>query len=520
MSRQGQSAWLGRRVVGVDDAGFDMPAWTDAGDEPEARVDIVPARPRGPKNAAAPEPAPRPAPEPGGEAPEAPAGQGEPSWTDMLDPVAREARLLEARARRAEALARRSETTPTPERVTPARPRGPGATIVRPAAATPRPTRTPEPVAPPPLVADARPVPTPKPSRFWADRRVSLAAIFLVGMLGGGLAVWLLPATLGQKSAEAPRTTAGTAPAPLAVSLAAPTTMDEGPSVLAPETGAALNRPGDTADAARSRAGGPDALRPPLIEAAPSRPVAPAAAPDFAGAAPVELADPAREDREALPDFPSFLASIGQVPATLGVPDIEPGLPDAATRLAATPAAPSLTAPTGPSADAGLGMEAARVFLHFPPAAADSAEAAVAALRAAGVAEATLVPGRVSVGSSNVRYFHEADREAAVAVAKLVAPGGAAPETRDFTNFRPQPDAGLVEVWFAGAPPSGASPGAAPRVATGETRRGSTAAVATRALPTAATRSTRQREAEAQAVQRILLERAVERMLKERLPRS
>ena len=532
MSRQGQSAWLRKRAVGVEDAGFDMSTWADAGDEPETGVDIVPARPRGVSRVASPGPAPRPA----AEMPEPTSGQGEPSWTDMLDPAALEARLLEARARRAEALARRAENAPLSEgamrerattelattaRATPARPRGPGATIVRPAHATPRPILAParasEPV-PPPLVADARPVPTPKPRPFWGDRRASLGVIFLVGMLGGGIAVWLLPANLGRESAEAPRAADAVAPTPLAVSLAAPTTMDEGPAALAPEAVAALSGPGDSAGAfepraGEPRAGEPDALPPPLIEAAPSRPVAPAVAPEFGGAAPVELAGPALEDREALPNFPRFAALAGQAPAVLGVPDIETGLPDVATRLAAMPVP---VAPARASA-----VETARVFLHFPPAADDAAEAAVAALRAAGVSEATLVPGRVAVGSSNVRYFHEADREAAVAVAKLVAPsGGAAPETRDFTSFRPQPDAGLLEVWFAGAPPTGPSVAAA-RVATGEARgKSAPAAVATRAQPTATSRTTRQREAEAQAVQRILLERAVERMLKDRLPRG
>ena len=549
MSQQGQSAWLRKHAAGAEGSGFDLPAWTDAEVEPAGPVDIVPARPRGaakrpdiPRVQILPTPVP-PAGMAGAENPdteghrpempvapsaEGPAERTEPSWADMLDPQAREARLAEARARRAEALARRSAGAPEEAAPAPIRPRGPGATVVRPVAArSPRPGLTPEsltpesltpestapgPVAPPPLVADARPVPVPKPRPVLGGHRGSLAAIFLAGVLGGGIAVWLVPSAPGQRSAEAPspgREVA--APVEVAVSLVAPTTMDEGPAALAPDAGAAPVGPGGVT--AAPRAGEPGALSPPLVEAAPARPVAPAAAPDFTGAAPIELAGLAPEDHEALPNFARFAAAGGRTPAAPPAPGIEAPLPDAATRPAV---APSLAGAPAPAVGSLAGAPApavgtARVFVHFPPTAAAEADAALATLRAAGVGEATLVPGRVPVGTSNVRYFHEADREAALDVARLLAPSaGAVPEARDFTGFRPRPDSGLVEVWFAGEAPAAAAPAAAGR---------KTVAVAARA-PATTPRVARQQEAEAEAVQRILLERAVERMLKDRMPRG
>jgi hypothetical protein len=56
-----------------------------------------------------------------------------------------------------------------------------------------------------------------------------------------------------------------------------------------------------------------------------------------------------------------------------------------------------------------------------------------------------------------VRYYHPEDAAAADLVAGAV--GGVA---RDFTDFRPQPAEGTVEVWLQGAPAAAPEPVRAP----------------------------------------------------------
>lgn len=51
------------------------------------------------------------------------------------------------------------------------------------------------------------------------------------------------------------------------------------------------------------------------------------------------------------------------------------------------------------------------------------------------------------IKSTQVRYFHRNDQDAAALLAATV--GGI---SRDFTDFSPQPPAGFVEVWVSGAP--------------------------------------------------------------------
>ena len=73
-------------------------------------------------------------------------------------------------------------------------------------------------------------------------------------------------------------------------------------------------------------------------------------------------------------------------------------------------------------------------------------------------------PSRVgfTVSRTNVRYFHVGDKAAAERLAQAV--GGAA---RDFTDFRPLPPQGTIEIWLKGRP--GIRPTA--RVGAGGTRR-------------------------------------------------
>lgn len=57
----------------------------------------------------------------------------------------------------------------------------------------------------------------------------------------------------------------------------------------------------------------------------------------------------------------------------------------------------------------------------------------------------------LTIRNSNVRYFHEADRELA---ARLADATGA--DLRDFTGFRPSPPVGTLEFWAAGRAPQAA----------------------------------------------------------------
>jgi hypothetical protein len=184
----------------------------------------------------------------------------EPTVAELLDPVALERRLVEARARRAEALARRrSDDAP----------------------AGPAPPSAPEPApAPPePLVADGNDQPVaPAPRR---RRPLPMAAMFIGGLCLGAAVTVLAPAALRDRAAE-PATPE--APAPPAVA-------EAGPPAAA--TAAAAPPP------APPPAGPPDApaAGDPAVAVAAPPPVAEPAAPeaiDVAAAAP-DAAPPAPE---------------------------------------------------------------------------------------------------------------------------------------------------------------------------------------------------------------------------------
>lgn len=58
----------------------------------------------------------------------------------------------------------------------------------------------------------------------------------------------------------------------------------------------------------------------------------------------------------------------------------------------------------------------------------------------------------LSISESNVRFYHAQDAEMAAFIAEA-----AGAEARDFTDFRPAPPAGLIEIWLAGRPVGGSS---------------------------------------------------------------
>ena len=151
----------------------------------------------------------------------------------------------------------------------------------------------------------------------------------------------------------------------------------------------------------------------------------------------------------------------------------------------------------------------AHVAVHYPPSAEAEAVAASEALRAAGIASVETLPVNFAITRSNVRFYHTGDHAAADTVAALIAPDptGEAPEARDFTDYATPPAPGKIEVWLAGAPPERAPAQHPPR--------GRDAAAGTRPRQPAPTFTADLPQDQAEAVARILVERAYERLLQE-----
>ncbi len=144
---------------------------------------------------------------------------------------------------------------------------------------------------------------------------------------------------------------------------------------------------------------------------------------------------------------PSLLAPperLDQLVPVLSGPRVTP-LPD-----------PADVAPSTPDVTPG-----AVVFVHAAVSAeASEIEAARATVAGAtGYATQTTPPFDFKISQTQVRYFHEADRDAAAAVAEATSA-----RLRSFLNFDPKPEPGTVELWLAGGGKSGAAP-AAPKVA-------------------------------------------------------
>jgi len=139
---------------------------------------------------------------------------------------------------------------------------------------------------------------------------------------------------------------------------------------------------------------------------------------------------------------------------------------DARTAPAAAAGGEPATEASGPAARLGPVAADTRVILHFPPSAAVIARHAAASLRSAGVGETTTAPAQFNVSRTNVRYYRPEYGDVARGVAQVVGRHLAGPPvaTRDFTDFRPLPSSGTIEVWLAGsadAPPSASPPAGA-----------------------------------------------------------
>lgn len=94
-----------------------------------------------------------------------------------------------------------------------------------------------------------------------------------------------------------------------------------------------------------------------------------------------------------------------------------------------------------------------RVSIHYPRSAQADATAVQAELRAAGIADVEIMPVSLAIGRSNVRFYHDVDRAPAEGASALIADAlGGAPETRDFTDYPTPTVTGRIEIWLAGEP--------------------------------------------------------------------
>ncbi len=405
----------------------------------------------------------------------------EPTLAELLDPVALEERLREARARRVEAMARRNAATP------------PGGIGSSPQVSVfPAPSRAPAPVPPPEPAAAAVPAPAPVAApvaattgAFWSRPVLLVALIFLAGLGIGGAAVALmalrsLPERLAAVApAPAPLPAPAPAPAPVPATAADPV-----PAPVADPAPAVPPAP-VLSPVPPSVASDPPATTPVAAAVPGEEPASPTRLTAFAFPAPAGLAVPATE---AVPAAASPLAAL-PAPAP-PAPVVQPAPPAAET---VAPPAPAVVQPPLPSS----------VIVHFPASAEPTAERLRAALEAAGGVTVETLPVHFAIGRSNIRFYHASDRDPAIALGNLIGPAlpdGQAPEARDFTSYATPTVPGRVEIWLAGEP-SGAAP-ASGRSARHAARSGTEPAIAPRLY---APEDPAQSQAE--AVERILIER-------------
>jgi hypothetical protein len=444
------------------------------------------------------------------------SGPAEPSFAELLDPIALEERLKDARARRQEALARRQAEEAAPGA---AKSETRVEIISRPRPAI-APLPDPVPAPAPRVVLTAEPrtpaAPRPVPEALPLHRRTGLMAalLFVAGLGFGAAAVAFVvvpvlrdrPAALVAAPAADPSAVATTGAAPAVnaapVSLAATDPIGGAPEATAPDSSALalLHPPADLPEPAVDTA--PPRIAAPPVPSVGASPAAPAAdAAPFGGEQAVTpLAGTAGLAVEAPAGPPE--------PAVEAAPEPAPVPPEAIV-AALEPPAPAPEAAAPPAAAA----LPERVYIHYPASAEAAAGEARDALLAAGVAEVSVVPVGFEIGRSNVRFYHAADGPGAEAVAALIAPALAeddAPLARDFTDYPTPPAEGRLEVWLSGAGPAPARTAArSPAPAT------EPVAAAPRRAPSSLPPGVLP-QGQAEAVERILVQRAVERLLEQR----
>ncbi|MGB3554314.1 MAG: hypothetical protein WBA25_06710 [Jannaschia sp.] len=97
----------------------------------------------------------------------------------------------------------------------------------------------------------------------------------------------------------------------------------------------------------------------------------------------------------------------------------------------------------------GAAYPAVELVLHTPPSVAETARNALThTLSEESWIVGDPVPVRFTIGETHLRYYHLADAPAAEEVSEaLELP------IRDFTDYRPSPRKGVVEIWMAGRSP-------------------------------------------------------------------
>jgi hypothetical protein len=429
----------------------------------------------------------------------------EPSMAKLLDPVAWEARLSEARSRRAAALARRRPPSSGPafaaanprgfplEGRSPAfapaaadaprpDPAGPAAQMASDIpstgemardfadhfAAAPGPSATTVPASSPLVRAAASGHETAAAPRD--GQRGRLAALFITGLvLGLAAAAALSTGLLERVAPPAPTTPDATASEARAADTAlaldwVPATAPAGDLVpvqateAAPAAAAAAAAPADAADPVSDPP--PPALAAPAsdpalpaptstaeAEAEPAMPAAALASIFPLDPPPAEPVPPLAADPATAPDpGPAGIAEAdAAAPATA---DLRPRPRPARGEPLATASAAGESEPQS----AAAAQSPARVTVHVPTRASESrTDAVVAALAEAGVPPTGAVRVPMTIGQSNIRFYFPEDAAAAGAMAAtLAAATGTTVEPRDFTSHRPRPSPGTLEVWLAG----------------------------------------------------------------------
>ena len=372
-----------------------------------------------------------------------------------------ERRLAEARASRERALAG-APAVPPLRRLTPDE--GAALPVKAPRRAIEAPshralrteTRRPAPARTAPLAAPL--AAAPPAVRETASRPRRPAGI----VRGAGLAVLLLLVlgvgyVLGVRQQGAPSDALGPPPEMVA---AVPRPETTEPGVLdwtpprpeaVPAPAAAPVPPGRSA---RDPAPTPDGRAPPQVAAMPAPTAPPAPAPSRvafdppAGSAPTPAADASRPEPPASRPNPPGVETDPPADLLAQRRAAPPATPDLAAALAADAGdvgAEEEPALIPPAATASPAATEVTVYLHAPrDLPATTVGAAEALVGAAGFRVAGPIPVDFPVSADQVRYYHVEDGVEARAIGAML--GAAA---RDFTDYRPSPAPGTVEVWLA-----------------------------------------------------------------------
>ena len=335
-------------------------------------------------------------------------------------------RMEDARRRRHELLAKgngpaprpvpnlkaTNQPTPPPERETPSEPiPHPSPKPVVETVAAPTPIKPPEPT---PQPQDSKP-PKRAASGYWMGLFQAMAAIAIIALL---FAVFSTRGTPPEDSANA---AAPVTPAPVAVEQVTVETP-----IVADVAEVAL-----IADRVAQSTG-------------PAAPLAPDAT--TLGLTIAPLVNPVFEIT-----FASLAIPTPDSPPLITDPEAGPPLPQIVPPLVLTSTPPIPQRPTPvetalpPILNPGL-AEATNVVLLVPAFVPQAeAEDAIQTAATLGIPVDQTRRANLSISQTNIRYFHAEDAEAATILASGL--GGIA---RDFTNFRPPPNPGVIEIWIEG----------------------------------------------------------------------